>query len=283
MKKAILVVSFGTSYKSALENSIERIEEDIKDSFKDYDIFRAFTSHMIIKKLRGIGEEILTPEEALEEIHKMGYKEVIMQPLHIIPGEEYDYIVNVKDRFKENFSDIKVGRPILYFQGTKEAPDDYSLFINSIKEIIKDKNTVLFGHGTSHYATSAYGCIQAVLQDEGLDNVYVGTVEGYPSLENVINRIKKDNVKDIMLLPLMVVCGDHVLNDMASDEEDSWKTILEKEGFNVSLFLKGLGEIEGFRKLYIDRVKDCINNRYLNVGKTKKGMKNEKNNNLIKL
>ena len=285
MKKAIIVASFGTSYENALKNSIEVIEKEIEERFKEYDIFRAFTSHIIIKKLRGTKNiNVLTPEETLEKLYIDGYDEVIIQPLHIIPGEEYDYIKNVMEEYEEKFSCIKIGRPIFYYQGVEGVPDDYSLFIESIDKVLKEnENVVLFGHGTAHPATSVYGCIQSVLQDEGYENVFVGTVEGYPSLENVLNRLKRKNIKEVLLMPLMVVAGDHVLNDMASEEEDSWKTILEAEGIKVNLFMKGLGEVKEFRNLYIDSIEDVINDRYKNIGSTKKGIKNEDTNNFVKL
>jgi len=285
MKKAIIVASFGTSYENALKNSIEVIEREIEENFKEYDIFRAFTSHKIIKKLKVTKNiNILTPEEVLEKLYEDGYDEVIIQPLHIIPGEEYDYIKNIKKEFKEKFSSIKIGRPIFYYQGVEGVPDDYSLFIKSIDNILKEnKNVILFGHGTAHPSASVYGCIQTVLEDEGYQNVFVGTVEGYPSLNNVLNRLKRKNIKEVLLMPLMVVAGDHVLNDMASEEEDSWKTILESEGIKVNLFMKGLGEIKEFRNLYIDRIEDVINDRYKKVGRTKKGIKNANTNNFVKL
>ncbi len=285
MKKAIIVASFGTSYVNALKNSIEIIENELRENFNDYEIFRSFTSHKIIRKLKlNQNINILTPEEVLEKLYIEKYDEVIIQPLHIIPGEEYEYVKNVVEEFKDKFYSIKLGRPIFYYQGIDGVPDDYSLFIKSVDGILKEnKNVVLFGHGTSHPASSVYGCIQTVLQDEGYENVFVGTVEGYPSLNNVLNRLKRKNVKEVLLMPLMVVAGDHVLNDMASEEEDSWKTVLEAEGIKVNLFMKGLGEIREFRNLYIDRVEDVINDRYKRVGSTKKGIRNENTNNFVKL
>ncbi|MGL5415940.1 MAG: sirohydrochlorin cobaltochelatase [Clostridium sp.] len=276
-KKAIIVVSFGTSYREALKNSIEKIEEDIKREFPEYDHFRAFTAHMIINKMEKVyGIRVNTPEETLRDLYNEGYEEVIMQPLHMIPGEEFDYIKNVQANFKDKFKSLKVGRPILYYQGIEEVDFDYSLFINSIEDVLEShENIVFFGHGTSHPASSAYSCLQVVLEEEGYHNAFVGTVEGHPTLDSVIKRLKRRNINEVLLVPLMVVCGDHVLNDMASDEEDSWKTILEGEGIKVNLFLKGLGEIDGFRKLYVNRVHQTINDTFKGIGETKKGKQNE--------
>ena len=273
MKKAILVVSFGTSYLDTLEKTIEKAEKQIRDKFSEYDIYRAFTSHMIIKKLKEKYEIFVdTPEEMLEKLYEAGYEEVIMQPLHMIPGEEFIYINKIAELFKEKFEVLKVGRPIFYYQGIEELPQDYSLFIEATKELYEENNAVvLMGHGTAHPANSVYGCLQAVFEDDGYENVFVTTVEGYPNFENVISRVKRKNISEVTIAPLMVVAGDHARNDMASDDEESLKSMLEAEGIKVNVHLKGLGENEKFNELYINRIDDLINNRYVGVGETKKG------------
>lgn len=275
MKKAILVVSFGTSYIDSLKKSIEKMENRIYEHFEEYDVYRAFTAHMIIRKLKSKYDmHVLTPEEALDELIEKGYEEVIMQPLHIIPGEEYQYIRKVQDRYSKNFKTLKLGRPIFYYQGIEELPQDYTLFIKSVEHLFKDNNgVVLFGHGTSHPSNAVYGCLQTVLEDEGYDNVFVGTVEGYPTFETVLKRIKKKNIKEVTLIPLMLVAGDHAVNDMASDDEDSWKSMFELEGIKANPYLHGLGEIDSFEDLYIKRIEDTIANRYEGAGETKKGFR----------
>ena len=272
MKKAILVVSFGTSHLEALKNSIEKIEDRIKDEFKDYEVFRAFTAHSIIKKLKERNNlDILTPEEALEDLKSKGFEEVIVQPLHIIPGEEFDYIKGVVEHKKDDFQDIKLGRPIFFYQGMNGLPEDYSLFIDSIKPILAgEESVILFGHGTEHPSNAVYGMLQTVLSDEDYENVFVATIEGYPTVKNVLKKIKKRGIKKTKLVPLLLVAGDHVKNDMASDKEDSLKSILQREDIEVTLHMHGLGEIDKFDELYINRIYDSIEDRYLNSGRTKK-------------
>ncbi|OOM07454.1 sirohydrochlorin cobaltochelatase [Clostridium saccharobutylicum] len=272
MKKAILVVSFGTSHLDALKNSIDKIENRIKDEFKGYDVFRAFTAHMIIKKLKVTHDMVIfTPEEALEDLKNKGYEEVVVQPLHIIPGEEFDYIKGIVRRYNKNFESIKLGRPIFFYQGMDELPKDYSLFIESIKDVLNnEESVVLFGHGTAHSGNAVYGMLQTVLEDEGYDNVFVATVEGYPTIQSCLNRMKKKGVTKTKLVPLLLVAGDHAKNDMASDEEDSLKSVLQRNDIEVKLYIHGLGEIDSFGDLYITRIYDTIEDRYLNAGKTKK-------------
>ena len=278
MKKAILVVSFGTSHLDALENSIEKIENRIRDEFKDYEVFRAFTAHMIIKKLKERDNiEILKPEEALEDLKNKGFEEVIIQPLHIIPGEEYSYIRGMARRHKDDFKTIKLGRPIFFYQGVEEVPQDYSEFIESMKEVLdNEESVVLFGHGSAHSSNAVYGMLQTVLEDEGYDNIFVATVEGYPTIETCIRRMKKKGVKNTKLVPLLVVAGDHAKNDMASDEEDSMKSILKREGIEASVHLHGLGEVDNFVQLYVNRIHDIIDGTYDELGRTKKLAKKSK-------
>ena len=272
MKKAILVVSFGTSHLEALKSSIDKIENKIKDEFKEYEVFRAFTAHRIIKKLKERDNlNILTPEEALEDLKVKGFEEVIVQPLHIIPGEEFYYIKGVVEQIKDNFKSIKLGRPIFFYQGMNGLPEDYSLFIDSIKNIlIEEESVILFGHGTEHPSNAVYGMLQTVLIDEDYENVFVATIEGYPTIQNVLKKLKKKGIKKTKLVPLLLVAGDHVKNDMASDEDDSLKSILGKEGIEVTLHMHGLGEVDKFDDLYINRIYDSIEGKYLNAGRTKK-------------
>ncbi|WP_315067702.1 sirohydrochlorin cobaltochelatase [uncultured Clostridium sp.] len=272
MKKAILVVSFGTSHLDALKKSIEKIEDKIRNEFKEYEVFRAFTAHFIIKKLKERDNlDILTPEEALYELKSKGFEEVIVQPLHIIPGEEFDYIKGIIEKVKDNFQTIRLGRPIFFYQGMNGLPEDYSLFIESIKEVLAgEESVILFGHGTEHPSNAVYGMLQTVLIDEDYENVFVSTVEGYPTVKNVLKKLKSKGITKTKLVPLLLVAGDHAKNDMASDEEDSLKSILQKEGIEVKLHMHGLGEIDKFDGLYINRIYDSIEGRYLNAGRTKK-------------
>lgn len=273
MKKAILVVSFGTSHLDTLRVTIEKAENQIRDHFNDYDIYRAFTSHKIIRKLREKYEMFIdTPEEVMAKLYEDDYEDVIIQPLHIIPGEEYIYINKIGEAYKDKFRSVKMGRPIFYYQGIENLPQDYSLFIEATKKLYEENNAVVYvGHGTAHSANAVYGCLQTVFEDEGYENVFVGTVEGYPNFEAVLKRLKRKNIDEVTLAPLMVVVGDHAKNDMASDEEGSWKSMLEKEGIKVNIYLKGLGENERFNQLYINRIEDLINERYIGIGETKKG------------
>ncbi len=276
MKKAILVVSFGTTHEDTRKVTIDAIEKKIKHTFVDYDIRSAFTSHIILKVLKNRDNiHVDTPEQALEKLKNEGYKQVIVQPLHVIPGVEFDYINNVVNRYKESkaFENIAVGRPLICFKGEEQGvPDDYSVMVDALsKQLPQDDTVILMGHGTNHIANAVYCCFESVLRDKGFKNIHVATVEGYPTLDRVIPNVIAEGVKEVILMPLMLVAGDHAKNDMAGDEEDSWKSILEAEGFKVKIYLHGLGENSSIQDIYIQHIKDVIDKSFVNTGKTHKG------------
>ncbi len=256
MKKAILVVSFGTSYHETRKKTIEVCENKIKESFKDYDFYRAFTSGMIINKLKKRDNMFIdNPSEALEKLYNAGYKEVVVQSLHIICGDEYNKLKDMVAQYEDKFDKISIGRPLLTYI------DDYRETVEAVKKDLDkmdiDEAVVFMGHGTEHESHSSYPAIEYMFRDYGI-NAFVGTVEGYPELEQVIKKLKNRNIKTVDLLPFMLVAGDHAINDMASDEEDSWKTILEKEGFNVKVHVKGLGENPYIQEKFKNHALDCM-------------------------
>jgi len=277
MKKAILVVSFGTTYEDARKVTIDIIEEKIKHTFIDYDIRRAFTSHIILRVLKNRDNiHIDTPEEALQKLKNEGYSDVIVQPLHVIPGVEFDYINNVVKRYKSSkaFENIVIGRPLICFKGEEDGvPDDYSIMLDALsKQLPQDDTVILMGHGTNHIANAVYCCFESVLRDRGFINVHVATVEGYPTLDRVIPNIMAQGSTEVILMPLLLVAGDHAKNDMAGDSEESWKSILEGKGFKVKTYLHGLGENSDVQDIYIQHINDVINKKYKSVGKTDKGI-----------
>ena len=273
MKKAILVISFGTSHLDTIEKTIDKVEGKIAETFKEYDVFRAFTSHMIIRALdKKYGIKINKPEEVLDNLYREGYKEIVIQPLHIISGEEFDYIKNVVRIYKQNFEILRLSRPLLYFENEEEK--DYTSFINALDTFLpKSEGYVLVGHGTLHPSFATYGCLQNILSENDKENFLIGTIEGYPSVDNVIKRLRRLNIKDITLVPFLLVAGDHAKNDIAGDDEDSWKSILKANGFNVNVFLHGLGEFEAIWDMYINHLRETIDGKVLGKGETKKGAK----------
>lgn len=257
-KKALVVVSFGTSFDEAIP-AIINIEETCKKAFPDYDFYRAFTSGMIIRKLKRTKNQIIhNPEEIMQQLAEEGYEEVLCQPTHIINGMEYEKMMSMLAPYKEQIPTIRVGTPLL----TEE--EDYKkaceIVMGEIQGSLGDGEAfVLMGHGTEHYANSAYCQFENMLRDLGYENTYVGTVEGFPSLDYVIRRLRLREIKKIHLMPLMIVAGDHARNDLAGAEADSWDSILRKEGFETEIILKGLGEIDAIADMFVEHLKRARN------------------------
>ena len=256
-KKALLVISFGTSYKDTREKTIVVSENALAEAFPDYDLKRAFTSNIIIKVLKDRdGIEVNNVTEAIEEIYAEGYGEVLVQPLHVINGAEYHDLKNELAPYADKFAKFSLGSPLL----THSA--DYVSMVEAVAAqlpALGEKEAVVFmGHGTHHHANAAYGALDYTLKLNGYPNVYVGTVEGSPTLDDVMQHLDADGIEKVTLMPLMVVAGDHAQNDMAGDEDDSWKVILKAAGYEVDTLLVGLGEMEGIHQMYIEHAQTAL-------------------------
>jgi len=257
-KKAVLVVSFGTSYNESREKTIGSVEKKIAEAFPDYDQKRAFTSQIIIDKLaQRDNEKIDNVEEAMKKLVDEGYGTLVVQPTHVMNGEEYDEMKELTEPFEKKFVSVKYGMPLL------TSSDDYKDVVNAIVKDtpqLSDKTcaVVFMGHGTEHFANSAYSALDYRFKAMGYDNAFVGTVESYPDLDKIKEDLAKFKPKKVVLVPFMIVAGDHANNDMAGDEEDSWKTRLKKEGYEVECVLKGLGEYTGIQDMFVDHCKDAL-------------------------
>ncbi len=270
MKKAILVVSFGTTYEEGLRLNIESVENKIKANFPEYEVRRAFTSRIVIKRLAARdGIHIDTETEAIQRLEDEGYREVYVQPLHVVGGEEFDKIKKIVIQYihghQKAFDKLVIGRPLLYYTGQEDRPDDYAEAIDALQtqlpNVESQEAIVFMGHGGVHPANTAYAALQMKMEEAGLNHVFVYTVEGFPPLESVIAKLKKRDIKKVTLMPFMLVAGDHVNNDMAGDEEDSAKSQLIKAGFAVDVYLHGLGENKKIQDLYVQHLKDAMSQK----------------------
>ena len=195
-----------------------------------------------------------TVYEVMKRLVAEGYEEVICQPTHIINGLEYDKMMNMLLAYKDQIPTIKVGTPLL----TEE--EDYKEACEIVmqeleKPLAKDEAFVFMGHGTEHFANSAYSQFENMLRDLGHESTYVGTVEGFPSLDYVIRRLKIRDIKKVYVMPLMIVAGDHARNDLAGAEADSWDSILKADGFETEVIMKGLGEIDAIAEMFVKHLK----------------------------
>ena len=279
-EKELLVVSFGTSFNDSRANDIGGIEKALAAAYPDYSVRRAFTAQIIINHvLARDGEKIDNVDQALMRAVDNGVKELIVQPTLLMHGAEYDELVETLDSYRDKFDKVVVAEPLLGKVGAdaKEINDDKKAVAEAITaQAVKtagfdnleeaDKEGVAFvfmGHGTSHTAKVTYSQMQTQMDELGNKNVFIGTVEGEPeetALENVIEAVKAAGYKKVVLRPLMVVAGDHANNDMAGDDDDSWKSGFEAEDAfeEITCQIAGLGSIEDVQKIYVEHTGSAL-------------------------
>lgn len=261
-KVAVLMVHFGTSHDDTRAKTIDALNARVKESFEGLELREAWTSRIIIRILSSRGELIPTPREALEQLASEGYTRVLIQSSNVIEGVEMESLRLDVREVKDKFKDVRIGNPLLY------APEDYRVvaeFLQTKKP--KDEALVLVGHGTYTPATAQYAMMQYVLDSEGYNGIILGTVEGYPSYDDMLARLKKEQVKKVVLMPFMFVAGQHAKQDIAGD----WKESLEKEGYTVSVLMEGLGEQAQVQQLLLDHLRFATKNQMYDIMDKKEG------------
>ena len=269
----LLVVSFGTSFNGSHAENIGGIEKALQKAYPDWSVRRAFTAQIIINHVQARdGEKIDNMDQALQRAVDNGVKNLIVQPTHLMHGAEYDELSEAVASYSDKFESVSIAEPLL---GEVGSADDS---VNSDKEAVakavtaeavktagyesldaaKEDGTafVFMGHGTSHTAKISYSQMQNQMNALGYDNVFIGTVEGEPedtACEAVIEKIQEAGYKKVILRPLMVVAGDHANNDMAGDDDDSWKSQFEASGVfdSIETQIAGLGQIPVIQDLYV--------------------------------
>ena len=254
----LLVLSFGTSFNDSCRLTIGAIEDSLEKAFPDYSVRRGFTANIVIDHVeRRDGIHIDDINEALDRAVKNGVKNLVVQPTHLMNGIEYDELSGKVASYSDAFDKVVISEPLL------TSDDDFKRVENAIvdwtKEYDDGKTAVCFmGHGTEHASNAVYAKMQDMLTADGHTNYFIGTVEAEPSLDDVIEKVKAGGYEKVVLEPLMVVAGDHANNDMAGDDEDSWKSAFAAEGFEVECLLRGLGENEEIRKIYVEHAQKAI-------------------------
>lgn len=256
-KKAILAVSFGTSHEDTREKTIDAIENDFRRAFPEMPVYRAWTSKMIIKKLKTRDNiHVCTVKEAMEQMAADGITDVVIQPTHVINGIENDLMKEDALSYKDAFHSISFGTPLLTTEEDKDTV--IQALAHAFSTLKKEQALVFMGHGTSHYANPIYAALDYSFKEKGYKNIFMGTVEAYPGLDQVLALVNEYAPKEVILAPFMIVAGDHAKNDMAGGEEDSWINQFQEKGYQVTPLIKGLGEYEEIRELFVEHVKDAM-------------------------
>ena len=276
----LLVVSFGTSFNDSRAEDIKGIEDKLQEAYPDWSVRRAFTAQIIINHVEARDDEVIdNMQQALDRAVDNGVKNLVVQPTHLMHGAEYDEMTEAINGYKDKFESVAIAEPML-----GEVGDDATV-INDDKKAVAQAITdeackeagfdsmdaaaeagtafVFMGHGTSHTANVTYDQMQTQMEDLGFKNAFIGTVEGKPedtACDKVIEKVKEAGYKNVVLRPLMVVAGDHANNDMAGDDEDSWKSQFVASGNfeNVDTQIAGLGRIEAVEQIYVDHTKAAI-------------------------
>ena len=256
-KPVILVVSFGTSYTDNLDLSIGAVENDIAAAFPEYEVRRAFTAQTVIDILGENSMEIDNVTEAMDRLVADGVKKVVIQPTHVMNGAEHDDVMAEIAPYADQFEVMAVGKALLTSHEDYEAVIE-ALLADNENAGSADTALVYMGHGTHHFANAAYSQLEGMMHAEGYENAFVGTVEGFPTLDVVQAQVAAYGAKKIVLMPLMIVAGDHANNDMAGDEEDAWKVILTNAGYEVECVLEGLGQNAAIRAIIVEHIKAAI-------------------------
>ena len=276
----ILVVSFGTSFNDSRAADIKGIEDALQEAYPDWSVRRAFTAQIIINHVQARDDEkIDNMDQALERAVDNGVKNLVVQPTHLMHGAEYDELTEAVENYKDKFESVKIAEPLLGEVGADETAinEDKAAVAEAITaeavktagfdslDAAKEEGTafVFMGHGTSHTAKISYSQMQAQMEQLGYENVFIGTVEGEPedtACEAVIEKLKNAGYKKVILRPLMVVAGDHANNDMAGDDDDSWKSQFEASGAfdSIDTQIAGLGEIDAIQQLYVAHTQAAI-------------------------
>ena len=276
----ILVVSFGTSFNNSRAEDIGGVEKALQAAYPDWSVRRAFTAQIIINHVQARDDEkIDNMDQALERAVDNGVKNLVVQPTHLMHGAEYDELTEAVENYKDKFESVKIAEPLLGEVGADETAinEDKAAVAEAITaeavktagfdslDAAKEEGTafVFMGHGTSHTAKISYSQMQAQMEQLGYENVFIGTVEGEPedtACEAVIEKLKNAGYKKVILRPLMVVAGDHANNDMAGDDDDSWKSQFEASGAfdSIDTQIAGLGEIDAIQQLYVAHTQAAI-------------------------
>ena len=254
----LLVVSFGTSYNDNRRETIGAIEKAMQAAFPELSVRRGFTSQIIIDHVnKRDGEKIDNVTEALDRAVDNGVKTLVVQPTHLMNGLEYNDLKDELAGYSDSFEKIALGEPLL------TSDEDFQKVADAIVEVTKEyddgETAICFmGHGTEAESNQVYSKMQQVLTDGGHKNYFVGTVEATPSLEDVIAAVKESGCKKVVLRPLMIVAGDHANNDMAGDEDGSWKTEFEKAGFEVTTVVEGLGSVPAIQDILVAHAQAAV-------------------------
>lgn len=260
-KAALLMVHFGTTHDDTRALTIDAINRKASEVFKGMELREAWTSRIVMRRMKVRGVDKPNPVEALERLKADGFTHILIQSTNIIEGIEMESLRKDAASLEKEFKDVRIGNPLLY------TPEDYETVISAItKKGAKEGLTLLVGHGTYTPATAQYAMLDYMLKAKGFNDYHVGTIDGYPSFDDMEVQAQASGIKKVMLMPFMFVAGDHAKNDIAGD----WKQELESKGYQVTVFMEGLGQNPEIQDLFIAHARFMTKHKMINITDKKK-------------
>ena len=267
-KAAILMVYFGSTHDDTRALTIDPLNQKVKELYKELEVRDAFTSRIIIRRLKEKGIEKQNPVDALMKLKADGFTHIVVQSANIIEGIEMESLRRDVAMMAKEFKDIRIGNPLLY------TPEDYQAVINALitgseansTSEISTTATIWVGHGTYTPATAQYTMLDYMLKAKRYGNYFVATIEGYPSLEDVMAQLEKSGAKKVILRPFLFVAGDHAKNDIAGDMKEE----LEEKGYQVEVRMEGLGQDDNIRNIFIEHLRFSLHHKMQDIAEKKK-------------
>lgn len=255
-KAAILMVHFGTTFDETRGKTIDAINSQVKMTYPNLEVREAYTSRIVMRRLKARGISKDAPIEALLKLRGEGYTHIIVQSTNIIEGIEMESLRRDVAKVSDFFKEIRIGNPLLY------SAQDVEEVVESIAKRHPEKGQlVLVGHGTYTPATATYAMVDYMFKAKGYARIHVGTIEGYPTFDDLLKMLHRNKEKRITLIPFMFVAGDHAANDIAVE----WKEALEKDGYQVKVILEGMGEIAEIQQLFVSHINFILKNRMIDI------------------
>lgn len=257
-KRAILLVAFGASVPEA-GTAFDEIEKRVREKYKNTEIRWAFTSKIIRSRLAAEGKNPDSPETALAKLMSEGYTQAAVLSLHVVPGEEFEYLQTNAAHFAEmdgGFEKVLVARPLLgnYDDMVRVA----EILSRQFAPHGENEGVIFIGHGNGRHPSDAiYAAMNSNMMDRD-KRFFVGTVEGHPTPDQIVPKLQAAQIRKVKLVPLLTIAGDHVRKDIAGDEPGSWKSILSKNGIESEILFSGLAQNPDIVSVWLDHLEEVI-------------------------
>lgn len=251
-KTGILLVHYGTSNDKSRAQTIDKLNSRVAETFPDCAVVEAYSAPSVIKTLAKRGIKKLYISQALDSLKALGCNKLVVQSTMLLDGVMTEMLRTEVGKVKNDFRAVSVVRPLLY------SVDDCRTMIEMLtKSLLADKSVatkksqvVLVGHGSDSPANAMYSQIDYLLKAEGKSSWHVGTIEVFPKIENVEQQLKNSKNKNVILVPLLYIAGNHQKDDI----DGVWKTQLQTKGYHVDVLGKGLGEMAEIQDMIIAKI-----------------------------